>query len=120
METTVTINASGQKLGRIATQAAMILRGKNDPSFAPNKLSENTVIIENASLVDLSDAKLDDFEYKRFSGFPGGLSRETRRHVISRKGDDRGYDHIFRHAIRGMLPNNKLRDRMLKKLIVKA
>jgi len=107
------IDAKDKKLGRVATEAAMVLRGKNEPNFQPNKLPEIKVIINNASLVDLAQVKLDK-EYKRYSGYPGGLAHESREHLIKRK----GYQEIFQKAVRGMLPANKLRNPALKNLII--
>ncbi len=108
-----TIDATNKKLGRIATEIAMILRGKNSPDFAPNKLSGNTVTVENASKIDISDKKMTD-TYKTFSGYPGGLKHETRGHLQDRRGNRE----IFMRTVRGMLPRNKLRTDMLKNLII--
>lgn len=109
-----TLDAKGKKLGRIATEIAMILRGKNSPDFAPHKLSDHTVTIENASQLDISDSKMKD-TYKTFSGYPGGLRHETRQHLLER----RGIREIFLRTVHGMLPNNKLRSEMLKRIIIK-
>ncbi len=108
-----TIDASNKKLGRVATEVAMILRGKNEPSFTPHQLSGNTVTIINASQIDLSGARLLEM-YKRFSGYPSGQKLESRAHMIARL----GFEPIFKHAVKGMLPNNRLRDLMLKKLTI--
>ncbi len=108
-----TIDVSNKKLGRVATEIAMILRGKNDPSFAPHKLSGNTVTVTNASQIDLTGARLADM-YKRFSGYPSGQKLESRAHMIARL----GFEPIFKHAVKGMLPNNRLRDIMLKNLTI--
>ncbi|MFT7557528.1 MAG: large subunit ribosomal protein L13 [Planctomycetota bacterium] len=108
-----TIDATNQKLGRIATEAAMVLRGKNLPDFAPNKMPGTIVEIINASKIDFSSMRLDKV-YTRYTGYPGGLRGETRGHLIDR----RGYLPVFEHAVRGMLPNNKLRSRILKNLII--
>jgi len=107
------IDAAGKKLGRVATEAATVLRGKDEPTFEPNKIPEVTVIINNASQVDLAEVKLKE-TYKRYSGYPGGLTEEPREHLIDRK----GYEEVFRHAVRGMLPANRLRKPALKNLII--
>ncbi len=109
-----TIDATNKKLGRIATEIAMILRGKNNPNFTPNKLSGNTVIVENAAAVAIIGDKKND-TYKTYSGYPGGLKHETREHLAKR----RGIREVFMRTVRGMLPHNKLRDEMLKNLIIK-
>lgn len=108
------IDATGKKLGRVCSDAAAILRGKSDTGFAPNKVSDVTVIIENASKIDLSERRLEK-DYANYSGYPGGLNHETRGHLIGR----RGYREVFMRTIRGMLPRTKLRTDMLKNLTIK-
>ncbi len=107
-----TLDATNKKLGRLATEIAMILRGKNSPEFSPNKLSGHKVEIINASKLDLLD-KLDD-TYKTFSGYPGGLKHETRGHLMKR----RGIAEVLKRTVKGMLPRNKLRDEMMKNITV--
>jgi large subunit ribosomal protein L13 len=107
-----TLDATNKKLGRIATEIASILRGKNSPDFAPNKLSGNKVEITNASKLDLT-GRLDE-TYKTFSGYPGGLKHETLGHLRDR----RGIKEVMMRTVRGMLPRNKLRDEMMKNLTV--
>ena len=107
------IDATGQSLGRLATEIAMVLRGKNEPSFTPNVAPKVHVVVNNASQVALSDVQLER-EYKRYSGYPGGLTHESREHLIDRK----GYRDVFEKAVYGMLPNNKLRAVMMKNLTI--
>ena len=107
-----TIDATNKKLGRIATEIASILRGKNSPDFTPNKLSGNSVEVVNASKLDLTDKM--DHQYKTFSGYPGGLKHETRGKLISR----RGISEVLMRTVSGMLARTKLRDDMLKNLKV--
>ncbi len=107
------IDASGKSLGRLSTYIANILRGKNDPSFQPNTYPNVRVIVNNASKVKIYPAQLRKI-YTRYSGYPGGLKKETMEHLIKRK----GYRDIFEKAVRGMLPSNKLRDRMMKNLVI--
>jgi large subunit ribosomal protein L13 len=106
-------DAAGQSLGRLATQVAMALRGKNEPSFQPHIVPNVRVVINNASKVELSDSQLAA-EYKRYSGYPGGLKHESRGHMIDRK----GYREVFEKAVFGMLPNNRLRAVMMKNLVI--
>lgn len=108
------IDATGKKLGRVASDAAAILRGKHDTGFAPNNVSPDTVIIENASKIDLSERRLQE-TYTTYSGYPGGLKYETREHLLGR----RGIKEVMMRTVRGMLPRNKLRNAMLKKLTIK-
>lgn len=106
-------DAAGKSLGRLATEVAMALRGKNEPNYQPHIAPSVTVTINNASQVKLSSSQLDA-QYKRYSGYPGGLKHETREHLIDRK----GYREVFEKAVYGMLPNNKLRAVMMKNLII--
>lgn len=108
-----TFDAAGQSLGRMVTEIAMILRGKNEPTFQPNVVPDVRVVINNASKIALNDSQLKR-EYKRYSGYPGGLTHESREHVIERK----GYRDVFEKAVYGMLPNNRLRSIMMKNLII--
>lgn len=107
-----TLDATNKKLGRLATEIATILRGKNSPDFTPNKLSGNVVEVINASKLDLTD-KLED-TYKTYSGYPGGLKHETRGSLMKR----RGVSEVLVRTVRGMLARTKLREDMIKNLKV--
>lgn len=108
-----TLDAQGKKLGRVATEAATILRGKNSPDLQLNQVSGNIVKIINASKIDLAPVKLEE-EYSRYSGYPGGLKFEKRGNLIKRK----GYKDVFEKAVYGMLPGNRLRKLLMKNLII--
>lgn len=108
------IDATGQKLGRIATQAASLLIGKNRADYAKNKVFNVEVIIENASKIDIFEGKLK-IVYKRYTGFPGGLYEKTMEQLIDRKGKSG----LLKVAIHGMIPNNKLKSKVIKNLIIK-
>jgi len=108
-----TFDAEGASLGRMATEIAMTLRGKNEPSFQPHIAPDVSVTINNVSKLKLSSMQLDQ-EYTRYSGYPGGLTHETRGHLIDRK----GYREVLEKAVYGMLPNNRLRAVMMKNLII--
>ncbi|MCC7469900.1 MAG: 50S ribosomal protein L13 [Bacteroidetes bacterium] len=110
-----TIDAKGKKLGRVAQEAASILMGKNTPDFERQNLSGNKVTIENASQADISDKQMEEKEYEKYSGYPGGLVFEKMKRVVEKK----GYSEIFRMAVRGMLPANRIAEKMMKNLIVK-
>lgn len=112
---THTIDAKGKKLGRIAQEAASILMGKNDVTYARDRVSENKVVIENASLADISDTKKETKEYEKYSGYPGGLVYQKMETVIKKK----GFAEIFRYAVEGMLPANRIARQMMKNLTVK-
>ncbi len=109
------IDAKGKKLGRVAQEAAALLMGKNDPSFERNKLQAVKVTILNASQADISAEKLENKEYERYSGYPGGLVYEKMKRTVEKH----GYGEVFRLAVMGMLPANRLADKMMKNLIVK-
>lgn len=111
---TLEINAEGEKLGRIATKAAAFLIGKNDTSFARNVAPDIEVKVVNASKMQISDTKKDTKIYKHYTGYPGGLREEKMGKIIDKK----GYKEIFKKAVYGMLPNNKLRPIRMKKLII--
>ncbi len=108
-----TIDATGKRLGIIATQASVYLLGKNMPDFTKNLVAPVTVTITNVSKLDMSEKKKEAI-YQTYSGYPGGQKDESFEHLAKR----RGYDEPIRRTIKGMLPNNKLRSIMLKNLII--
>lgn len=108
------IDAKNKRLGRVATEAAAILMGKNSVHFVRNIAPTVTVKINNVSKMMITEKKRTTKEYKRYSGYPGGLKIETMEKVASKK----GYTEIMRRAIYNMLPSNKLRAKMMKHLIV--
>lgn len=113
--TTYTIDAKGKKLGRVASQAASLLRGKNRADFVNHKSPAVKVVIENAGKMSLTEAKKAETTYKRYSGVQGTkLKIESLKHLSARK----GYREGLKLAIRGMLPNNKLRPGLLKHLVI--
>lgn len=109
-----TIDATGRSLGRICSEAAAKLRGKNLVTFERHLVSSNKVKIVNASQMKISARKQATKLYKRYSGYPGGLRFEALGPKLAR----RGAAQIFRLAIKRMLPANKLRDRIMKNLTV--
>lgn len=109
-----TIDATGKSVGRVATEVAMILMGKNTPAFANNKVANHKVTIENASKANISPKKMKNTEYAKYSGYPGGLKFVTMEKVVEKH----GYGEVFRRAVYGMLPGNKLRDPRMKNLTI--
>lgn len=107
-----TIDAKGKKLGRVASEAAQLLMGKGSADYERNVVENNVVEILNTSHADISDAKKEEYKYSSFSGFAGGLSQLTMKRTIEKK----GYSEIFRKAVYGMLPRNKLRAIMMNNL----
>ncbi|OGE29323.1 50S ribosomal protein L13 [Candidatus Daviesbacteria bacterium RIFCSPHIGHO2_01_FULL_40_11] len=108
-----TIDASGKILGRLATEAAMILMGKKKPEYVPYLDTGDFVVVTNASKVKVTGKKMKDKLYTRHSGYPGGLKTETFDKLVNRKPE-----YIIEHAVKGMLPHNKLGSQMVKKLKV--
>lgn len=112
---THTIDAAGKVLGRLATDVAKILMGKNKPNFVPFLDMGDFVVVTNASKVKVTGKKAQSKTYARHSGYPGGLKLEMFDRMIERKPE-----YVLEHAIKGMLPKNKLRKSMLKRLKVFA
>lgn len=112
--TAYTIDAAGRPLGRVASEAAKILMGKNVTAFARHKAPDVSVKIINVSKLSISEKHLANNKYARFSGYQGGLRFETLREVIARL----GYQAAVKHAVRGMIPATRLRTGMLKRLTI--
>ncbi len=110
-----TIDATNKKVGRIASEAAALLIGKNTTDFAKNTVTNVEVEILNASKADISPEKMEREYYRAYSHFPGGYKETTWKRTAEKK----GYGEIFRKAIDGMLPKNKLRTKRLLNLTVK-
>lgn len=109
------IDAEDVVLGRLATQAAMLLRGKHKPTYAPHMDTGDFVIVVNAEKVALTGNKRDqEFQY-RHSGYPGGLRKQSFGEVL-----EKHPERLLEKAIKGMLPKNKLGRAMGKKLKVYA
>jgi large subunit ribosomal protein L13 len=109
------VDATGQTLGRLVTQVAHVLRGKHKPAFSPAVDVGDYVIVVNAEKIHVTGNKLDDKMYYRHSGYPGGL-----RAIALREQLKRHPERVIEHAVRGMLPKNRLGRQMFKKLKVYA
>jgi large subunit ribosomal protein L13 len=107
------VDAEGQTLGRLATQIADTLRGKNKPQFTPHVDTGDFVVVVNAEKIHVTGKKLDEKMYYRHSGYPGGLKQRTLREQLDRRPTE-----VIRIAVKGMLPKNKLAARQLTKLKV--
>lgn len=107
------IDASGKRLGKVATEAATILMGKNVPTFAKHIKSDIIVEIKNASKLDIPEKKEGQI-YQSYSGYPGGRRTETLIHLANRL----GYAEVVRRTVGGMLPNNKHKKRLLTQLTI--
>lgn len=109
-----TIDAKDKTLGRVASEAAKILIGKDKPTFAKNIVAGEEVKIVNASKVRISGNKALQMKYIRYSGYPGGQKEETYAMLTAR----RGHAEAIRRAILGMLPKNKLQVKRIKLLTI--
>lgn len=109
-----TIDAKNKKLGRLASEIAVILMGKNRPDFVRNSIPAVKVMVTNAGKIAVTNKKMENEIYKSFSGYPGGLKQMTMKKVST----DKGMKEVLRIATKGMLPKNKLRDRMMKNLTI--
>ena len=105
------IDADGQVLGRLASEAAGLLRGKHNPLYAPNLDCGDHVIVINAARVRVTGRKLEQKNYFRYSGYPGGAKNQLLRHRMAIDPDE-----VIREAIRGMLPKGPLGRQMLRKV----
>ncbi|MEK7192641.1 MAG: 50S ribosomal protein L13 [Patescibacteria group bacterium] len=111
---TLTLDATGKVFGRIASEAARMLRGKDSPDYTPNVEPKVKVEIKNASKAGFTGKKRTDKYYLTYSGYTGGQKRETVEDVITRK----GYQDLFSRAVWKMLPDNRMRRTLIKNLIV--
>ena len=114
-ENWIEINAKGRTLGRLATEISVYLLGKNKPTYSPDKLSNNFVIITNASEIHVTGSKLDNKEIYSHSGFIGGLKRETLGNAIKSNPSK-----VLRKSVKGMLPKNKLSEKLIHRLKIYA
>jgi large subunit ribosomal protein L13 len=109
------LDASEAPVGRLATVAASLLTGKGKPSFTKHIDTGDYVVVVNADSLVVTGDKMEKKTYYRHSNYPGGLSETKLRHQM-----DKDSTHVIEHAIRGMLPVNKLRDARLARLKVYA
>ena len=109
------LDAEGKTLGRLASEAASILRGKKQPIYTPHVDTGDYVIIINAEKVEVTGKKRKEKIYKRHTGYPGGL-----REITFEKLQAKNPEEIIRHAVKGMMPKGSLGRQMYKKLKVYA
>lgn len=109
------VNADGLVLGRMATEIANILRGKNKPTYTPHVDTGDFVIVVNVDKLKVTGNKLEDKNYYSYSGYPGGMKVTSLEKMLDHKPE-----HVLMHAVAGMLPKNKLGRAMIKKLKIYA
>ncbi len=107
----VLIDAEDQVLGRVATRAAQILKGKHKPQYTPHVDTGDFVVIVNAEKIRVTGTKADEKAYYRHSGYPGGLKKESFQQAMAKHPEC-----VIEHAVKGMLPKNTLGRAMGKKL----
>jgi large subunit ribosomal protein L13 len=105
------IDAEGKPLGRVATEAAKLLKGKHKPTYTPNMDAGDHVIIINCDKVILTGHKLDQKVYRHHSGYIGGMKETVARDLLANNPEK-----AMMHAVKGMLPHNSLGRQMVKKL----
>lgn len=109
------VDANGKNLGRLATQIAIILLGKDKPTFTPGVDTGDFVVVVNAERITVTGNKLDDKYYYRHSGYPGGLKTISLRDQLTKFPD-----RVIRQAVWGMLPHNRYGRKLIKKLKIFA
>jgi large subunit ribosomal protein L13 len=109
------VDAKGQRVGRLSTEVASILRGKHKPTFTPHVDCGDYIIVINAKDVELTGNKWDDKKYYRHSQYPGGLRTTTAKEM-----NNTFPERIVEYAVKGMLPKGRLGRQMIKKLFVYA
>ena len=106
-----TIDASGRVLGRLAVEVAILLRGKHRPDFAPNKDMGDIVIVKNVAKLKVTGKKMDQKTYFKHSGYLG-----SEKHIPLKTVFKKNPAEVLRRAVFGMLPKNKLRAKVIKRL----
>jgi large subunit ribosomal protein L13 len=109
------VDAEGQTLGRLATEIAHILRGKNKPQYTPHVDTGDFVVVVNAEKVVVTGRKAEQKVYRRHSGYPGGLKETSYEQMMERRPTE-----ILRRAVKGMMPKNRLARQQLRKLKIYA
>ena len=109
------VDAEGQTLGRLATEIARILRGKNKPQYTPHVDTGDFVVVVNAEKVVVTGRKAEQKVYRRHSGYPGGLKTTTYEQMLERRPTE-----ILRRAVKGMMPKTRLARQQLRKLKIYA
>lgn len=109
------IDVNEMILGRVSSEIAQLLMGKGKPNFVRNLDCGDYVVVINAKTIKTTGNKEEQKNYYRHSGYPGGFKKETLKELRVRKPEE-----IIKHAVKGMLPQNKLRDRMLTRLLIFA
>jgi large subunit ribosomal protein L13 len=108
----IKLDATNKVLGRLASEIAIILRGKNKPDFVPHLLKGEEVIVENIDKIKITGKKLENKIYYHHSGYPGGLKKRKMKEISPAE--------LLRKAVYNMLPKNKLRKEIIKRLKIQV
>ena len=111
----VLVDATGQTVGRLATQIASVLRGKHKPDFTPNQAGGDFVIVVNAEKVVFTGNKLEQKVYTRYTGYPGGLKTTTAGEMLAKHPE-----RVLEKAVWGMLPKTRMGRKLIRRLKVDA
>jgi large subunit ribosomal protein L13 len=111
-----TVDAKGRTVGRVATEVAVFLMEKNTAQYSPEKVPTAKVKVINANGLSITEKKKGEKTYKNYSGYPGGLRITPLKELIEKKGNEEA----LMLAVKGMLPDNKLKKFMLKNLEITA
>lgn len=111
----VIVDAAGQRVGRLATQIASLLKGKHKPSYTPNQAGGDFVVVINAEKLEFTGRKLDQKVYTRYTGYQGGLKTTTAREMLAKNPE-----RMLEHAVWGMLPKTRMGRRLIRRLKVYA
>jgi large subunit ribosomal protein L13 len=110
-EKTYVIDAKGKVLGRLASEIAVLLLGKNQPDFDPSRNRGEVILVKNVDKIKLTGKKLEKKKYYRHSGYLGGLKEIPLEKLFKEKPEE-----VLKRAVLGMLPKNRLRKKMIKRL----
>jgi large subunit ribosomal protein L13 len=111
----VLVDAKGRNLGRLATEISQLILGKHKPEYTPGVDLGDFVVVINAEQIEVTGKKMDDKYYYRVSGYQGGLKKINLRNQLEKRPE-----YVVEHAVKGMLPHNRLGRRLNKKLKVYA
>lgn len=109
-----TLDATNKSVGRLASQIALLLRGKNKPEYLPHLDLGDNVLVVNSNKIKFSGKKIDQKKYFKYSGFPGGLKETKLRDLLKIKPTE-----VLKRAVRQMLPKTKFREKLLQRLVIK-
>lgn len=112
---TIELDATGIALGRLATKIAMVLQGKHKAQYIPHLDTGDKVVVINGGLIKLTGRKLEQKDYKHHTMFPGGLKTTPMKKVFLENPAK-----VLEHAVYGMLPKNRTRDELMKRLTIKT